>query len=171
MRTRLMALVLTTSAAATLAAQSGVTPKALGMIVYPAQKQAPEQQAKDESACVTWAESQTGIDLTQPGVDPNAAAQAAKDQASAATTGATVKGSAKGAAAGAAMGAITGDAGTGAALGAVAGAIGGRRAKKSAQHQAEAAGAQAAQQQNQAVVDQFKKAVGVCLQGRGYTVS
>jgi hypothetical protein len=32
-----------------------------------------------------------------------------------------------------------------------------------------AQGAQQAQAENQQIIDEFKKAAGVCLQGRGYT--
>jgi len=158
---------------ATSAAPAAPPPtlKSIGLIVYPAKKQTPEQQAKDESSCSQWAESQTGIKISGGQVDAQAAGEAAKAQAAEATTGAAVVGSAKGAAVGAAMGAITGDAGEGAAIGAVAGAVGGRRKKKQVEAQAGQQGAQQAQAQNKAAMDQFKKAAAACLTGRGYTVS
>lgn len=177
MRTTYTVLAALALSGTELAAQQQVstaappTPKQLGMVVYPAQKQSPEQQAADEAACMQWAQTQTGINLSGPGADPTAAGAAAKQQAAEATQGAAVVGAAKGAAAGVAIGAIAGDAGTGAAIGAVGGAIAGRRAKKQAEAQAQQAGAQQAQAQNKAMVDQVKKAVGACLQGRGYTVS
>ena len=146
------------------------TLQSIGMIIYPSKGQSPEQQSKDESACISWAESQTGLVLSGGKVDAAAAGQAAKQQTADATQGAAVVGAAKGAAVGVAIGAIAGDAGTGAAIGAVAGAVGGRRAKKQAEAQAEAKGTQQAQAQNQAAVDQFKKAAGACLDGRGYSV-
>jgi len=152
------------------AAAATPTLQSIGMIIYPAKGQSPEQQSKDQTACISWAESQTGLVLSGGKVDPAAAGQAAKQQTADATQGAAVVGAAKGAAVGVAIGAIAGDAGTGAAIGAVAGAAAGRRAKKQAEAQAEAKGAQQAQAQNQAAVDQFKKAAGVCLEGRGYTV-
>lgn len=147
------------------------TLKSIGLIIYPAKGQAPEQQAADEAACVTWAENQTGLVLSGGKVNVDSAAKAAQQKTAEATTGAAVVGSAKGAAAGAAIGAIAGDAGTGAAIGAVAGAVGGRRAKKQAEAQAAQKGAQQAQAQGQAATDEFKKAAAACLQGRGYTVS
>ena len=52
----------------------------------------------------------------------------------------------------------------------MAGGIGGRRAKKGAEAQAAQVGAVQAEAQSQAAVDEFKRAAGVCLQGRGYTV-
>jgi Glycine-zipper domain len=158
---------------ATQAAPAGPAPTLgqIGMIIYPSNGQTPEQQKADEAACTQWAESQTGLKLQAGSVDTEAAAQAAQQQAAEATQGAAVAGAARGAAGGAIIGAIAGDAGEGAAIGAVAGAVGGRRAKRRAEAQAAQAGAQQAQAQNQQAIDTFKKAAGVCLQGRGYAVS
>jgi len=142
----------------------------IGMIIYPAGGQTPEQQQADEAACTQWAESQTGLKLQAGGVDLDSAAQAARQQAAQATQGAAVAGAAKGAVAGVAIGAIAGDAGKGAAIGAVAGAMGGRRAKKQAEAQAAQQGAAQAQAQNQQAIDTFKRAAGACLEGRGYSV-
>lgn len=47
------------------------THKKLGVFVYPAKGQKPEQQQKDETECYTSCRSQTGIDPTGP---PTAAA-------------------------------------------------------------------------------------------------
>jgi len=147
----------------------------IGMVIYPAGGQSPEQQKADEAACTQWAEAQTGLKLQglklQVGeVNTDSAAQAAQQQASEATQGAAVRGAARGALAGAAVGAIAGDAGTGAAVGAAAGAMGGRRARKRAEAQAAQQGAEQAEAQNQQAVDTFKNAAAVCLEGRGYTV-
>jgi hypothetical protein len=142
----------------------------IGMIIYPAGGQTPEQQQADEAACTQWAEAQTGLTLQAGGVDTQAAAQAAQQQAAQATQGAAVVGAAKGAAVGVAIGAIAGDAGKGAAIGAVAGGVAGRRAKKQAEAQAAQQGAAQAQAQNQQAIDTFKKAAGACLEGRGYSV-
>ncbi len=161
-------------AGAQVATQGGgsstVTLAGIGMYIYAANDQTPEQQQADEAACTEWAEAQTGLTIQAGSVDTEAAAAAAEQQAADATQGAAVGGAARGAAAGVAIGAIAGDAGTGAAIGAVAGGIGGRRAKKSAEAQAGSAGAAQAEEQNQAALDSFKKAAGVCLEGRGYTV-
>lgn len=179
-----LSLTIMTVAVAALAAQtaSQVQPPAapppppptlaqLGLIVYPAKDQPKEQQAKDESACSDWATAQTGIRLTAGGaVNTDSAAAASKAQMADATQGAAVAGAAKGAVVGVAIGAIAGDAGTGAAIGAVAGGVAGRRAKKHAEAQAAQAGAKQATQANQAMIDQYKKAASVCLEGRGYTV-
>src|SRR5437763_15424071 len=93
--------------------------KSVGLYVFPAKNQTPEQQSKEEDECYKWAIQQSGIDpANPPKVDT---AQADKSR-----NGEVVKGGAKGAAAGAAIGAIAGDAGKGAAIGAVAGGVAGR---------------------------------------------
>jgi hypothetical protein len=172
----LAAIGLTAALAAAQVATTAQQPAAppsfsqLGIVVYPAQGQSPQQQAKDEAACWDFAEAQTGIQLNMgQQVNPNAAASQAGDQTAAATQGAAVRGAAKGAIVGTAIGAIAGDTGKGAAIGAVAGAAGGRRARKQAIRSAEQQGAEQAVASNQAMVDQFAKAGVVCLQGRGYT--
>ena len=142
----------------------------IGMIIYPAKEQTPDQQKADEAACTQWAEAQTGLKLQAGGVNVDSAAQAAQQQAAQATQGAAVAGAAKGAVAGVAIGAIAGDAGEGAAIGAIAGAARGRRAKKQVEAQAAQQGAAQAEAQNQAAIDTFKNAAGACLEGRGYTV-
>ena len=151
--------------------QSASPAAQLGMFPFPAKNQTKEQQATDEKACYDWAGQQTGIDA-MAAANPNteAAAAAAQKQMDSATTGATVKGAAAGAAGGAIVGAIAGDAGEGAAIGAVAGAFRGRRAKKQAEAQAAQQGAQAAKAHGNAQLDTFKKAMGSCLEGKGYTV-
>jgi hypothetical protein len=142
----------------------------IGMFVYPAKSQTPDQQKADEAECTKWAEGKTGLVLQAGKVDTAAAAEAARQQTAQATQGAAVGGAAKGAVAGAAIGAIAGDAGKGAAIGAVAGAAGGRRAKKQAEAQAAQKGADQAVAQNQQALDTFKKAAAACLEGKGYTV-
>jgi len=152
-------------------AQSGGPAAQLGMFPFPAKNQTKEQQATDEKACYDWAHQQTGIDAVAA-ANPNteAAAAAGKAKADSATQGAAVKGAAAGAAGGAVVGAIAGDAGEGAAIGAVAGAVKGRRAKKQVSKQAEQQAASAAKAQGNAQLDTFKKAMGSCLEGKGYTV-
>jgi hypothetical protein len=169
----LMVLGATSQVDAQVAAQGGnstVSLSGIGMVIYPAGGQTPEQQQADEAACTDWAEAQTGLSIQAGSVNTEAAAASAEQQAADATTGAAVGGAARGAVAGVAIGAIAGDAGTGAAIGAVAGGIRGRRAKKSVEAQAGYAGAEQAVEQNQAAIEQFKKAASVCLEGRGYTV-
>jgi hypothetical protein len=142
----------------------------LGLFVYPAKNQTKEQQAKDEQECYAWAGEQSKINPAAPKADSDSAAKAAKAKTDSATTGAAVRGAARGAVAGAAVGAIAGDAGTGAGVGAVAGAAGGRRAKKGAEKQAAQQAKQQTEAQSAQQVETFKKAMGACLEGRGYTV-
>lgn len=136
------------------------------LIVYPGQGQTPEQQARDQSECRSWAVQQTGIDPAYPPAPPQ-------------TTGTTqqggevIRGAARGAVLGVTIGAIAGDAGEGAAAGAAGGAlIGGfRRRDQRREDEQQQAQAQAQYQQQLAANTQtFNRAVAVCLQGRGYTV-
>jgi hypothetical protein len=150
-------------AAVSLLAQQAVPPSSqLGVFVYPAKGQSPDQQRADEADCYRWASSQTGIDPTAP------AAQVATQ--SQGMDGSAVKGAAGGAAVGTAVGAIAGDTGEGAAIGAVAGAVRGRRMAKKQHKQEEQQAQQQAQAQSQQAKTTFGKAYGACLEGKGYTV-
>ena len=137
--------------------------KKLDLYVFPAKDQSKEQQDKDENDCYKWAVEQSGVDPINP---PKVEAQ----QVEKGPDGSAVVGAAKGAAVGAAVGAICGDAGQGAAVGAVAGGLGGMRSKKVGDAKQQAAADQSAQQQQQALMDKFKKAYTACLEGKGYTV-
>ena len=169
-RNSLLSLTLLAVLGAGLAAQQAAPPtvQQVGLFVYPAKGQTKDQQTLDEKACTEWAVAQ-GADASKQ-ADVAASGQAAKGQAAEATTGAAVVGAAGGAAAGAAIGAIAGDAGTGAAIGAVAGTMRGRRAKKQAEAQAQKQGEAQAAAYNQQQIDAYKKALSVCLEGKGYTV-
>jgi OmpA family protein len=148
----------------------------LGVYVFPAENQTPEQQNGDESSCYSWAKDQTGIDPLAPPASSTPAAQTQQSAPNPAK-GSGVKGAAGGAAAGAAIGAIAGDAGEGAAIGATAGAIKGKRQGLKAKKQA-AAQQQQAQQQAQAEAqaqqderkNTYNKAFSACMEGKGYTV-
>ena len=167
-----------TSASTAAAAAPALTPnpewihQKLGVFVYPAKGQKPEQQQKDETECYTWARSQTGIDPTGPAT----AAAPTPEKVDNPANGARVAGAARGAAGGAVIGAIAGDAGKGAAIGATAGTMRGgaqkRKGKQAAAEQQKQAAAQAQQQAagtDKAKMDTFKKAYSACVQGRGYT--
>src|SRR5262245_8039143 len=80
----------------------------LGIVVFPAQGQTPEQQDKDEYECLKWGAEQAGVKPTDPAPDKKAAGDAAAAKVDSAAAGAAVKGAAKGAAVGAMMGAIWG---------------------------------------------------------------
>jgi hypothetical protein len=131
------------------------------LIIYPAKGQSEQQQKKDQGECQTWATKSTGI-------DPVALAQAPAPAPSGPAVGGgeRVAGAARGAVGGLAIGAIAGDAGQGAAIGAVAGTMaGGRQAR---QNQSEKQ--KQAQAQKQQKMNTWNRAVGACLEGRGYTV-
>ncbi len=132
----------------------------LGVVPYPAKGQSPAQQSKEEGECYAWAKTQTGI-------DPVAVASAPPPPSGpAAGGGERVRGAARGAVGGAAIGAIAGDTGQGAAIGAVAGTMkGGRNARQNKQAQA-----QQAQDAKAGTIQQFNKAFGACLEGKGYVV-
>jgi Glycine-zipper domain len=130
------------------------------MFIYPEKGQSAEQQASDKGQCQQWATDQTGFD---PLAGPSSVSAAPPTQ------GGAVRGAARGAAVGAAVGAIAGDAGKGAAAGAAAGGIGGGLRRRDAERQVD--------QQNQQQTDaadakraEFQRAMGACLEGRGYTV-
>lgn len=129
-------------------------------IFYPAKGQKKQQQEQDKFSCYQWAKEQTGFDPMQA---PTATAPPPEKK------GGAVKGAAGGALAGAAIGAIAGDAGKGAAIGAVSGGvIGGAR-----KHRSEKAHDEWSQQQA-AGYDQrrseYNRAMGACMEGKGYTV-
>ena len=134
----------------------------VGLIVYPAKSQTAEQQSTDEQQCYDWAKEQTGIDLAAPPPPP---AEPKETQG-----GQRARSAARGAAAGAVIGEVAdNDADEGAKVGAAAGVVAGgrksREAKRAAEEQAKTE-TQATQAQRQ---ETFKKAMGTCLQGRGYT--
>jgi hypothetical protein len=151
-----------------LAAATTQAKQTMGLIVYPAGGQAPEQQARDEQACYTWAQQQVGPATSAPSVD--SAAQTGKAKADSAAKGAGIKGAAGGAAGGALIGAIAADAGKGAGVGAVSGGLRGLRARKQAEQQAEQQARAQAQAQGSQQASMLRKAMVACLEGRGYTV-
>lgn len=177
--------VLAQQPAAPPAASASTPPSlssSLGVYVFPAKSQQPNQQAADEATCFGWAKTQTGFDPLLP--PPQATAQTPPVQASTdAASGARAKGALGGAAAGAAIGAIAGDAGKGAAIGATAGTLKGGRERRQAareaqtqQQQAQAAVAQQAAAREQAqkqFVERkagYNKAFAACLEAKGYSV-
>ena len=130
------------------------------LIVYPAKGQSAEQQRKDQGECQVWATQNTGI-------DPASLAATPSSSGSSSGGGERVSGAARGAVGGLAIGAIAGDAGEGAAIGAILGTMsGGRRARQN-----QSAQQQQAQNQKQQQLDTWNRAVGACLEARGYTVN
>ena len=138
---------------------------------YPQQGQTAQQQDRDRYDCHLWAVGQSGFDPSAPGVPPH-------DRVRVVSAGPPPgAGTAVGAIAGAIFGAaVSGprNAGVGALVGAVAGgAIG----NASEQAQAQANAQQAVNVQDaraNAIMEQkatnYRRAIGACLEGRGYTV-
>jgi len=136
-------------------------------IIYPNKGQSAEQQEKDKFECYTWAKGQTGFDPMQV---PTATAPPPGQEA---PKGGAVKGAAGGALAGVAIGAIAGDAGKGAAIGAASGALFGGMRRHDQQRQQQQAEQQWAEQETANYANQrnnYNRAYGACLEGRGYTV-
>ena len=130
-------------------------------IIYPATGQSAQQQQTDEGQCHVWAKNQTGVDPAAM-----AAAPAPPPPSNTVGGGERVRGAARGAVGGAAIGAIAGDTGKGAAAGAVVGtARGGREARQKQGAQQQSVDNQRAQQ-----LDTYNRAIGACLEARGYTV-
>ena len=137
-------------------------------IVYPAKGQSNEQMEKDKFECYNWAKQQTGFDPMQV---PTATSAPPPQQSEGPGV---VGGAGRGALGGLAIGAIAGDAGEGAAIGAIAGGLfGGMRSNSSSrqnqQQQQQWANQQSANYANQR--NNYNRAYGACLQGRGYTVN
>lgn len=129
-------------------------------VAYPAKGQSAQKQQQDQSACASWAKSQTGVDPAAVAATPP------PPSGPAVGGGERVGGAARGAAGGAVIGAIGGDAGKGAAVGAVAGTMaGGMRAR---QNQRNAQANAEAQKQN--AMGAFNQAYSACMSGRGYTM-
>ena len=130
-------------------------------IIYPAKGQSAQQQQTDEGECHVWAKNQTGVDPAAM-----AAAPAPPPPSNTVGGGERVRGAARGAVGGAAIGAIAGDTGKGAAAGAVVGTVrGGREARQKQGAQQQSVDNQRAQQ-----LDTYNRAIGACLEARGYTV-
>jgi hypothetical protein len=141
--------------------------KSLGVYVFPAKEQKPEQQAADEQACYSWGVQQSGVDPLN--MTPTAPAPVDKGP-----DGSVVAGAAVGAMGGAIVGGIVhpgyhggGAAATGAVIGAMGGAM--HKAKKDAAKEQQAK--QTAAATDKAKIDSFKKAYTTCLQGKGYSVN
>lgn len=146
-------------------------------VIYPAKGQSAKQQDQDQYECHAWARGRSGYDPTQ--ATPAALAPStAQAQGSGAAPGAPVSGMAAGAMGGAAVAELTNhNAGHGAAAGALGGAVIQRvkqnQAAQQQQAKQQAAQQQAMQQQGAARSQQratYERAMGACMEGRGYTV-
>jgi len=146
-------------------------------VIYPAKGQTPKQQDQDRYECHGWARGQSGFDPTQT-MPAAAPAQTAATATTASSGGAPVGAMAAGAMGGAAIAELSHhDAGRGAAAGALGGAVFQRvkqqQAAQQQQAKQQAAQQQASQQQASARSQQratYERAMGACMEGRGYTV-
>lgn len=136
--------------------------------IYPAKGQSLEQQQKDVIDCQQSAMEKTGHDPNKKPIPPV--------QMKTSVGGQAVKGAAGGGLVGAGIGAIAGNVGAGVAIGAGAGAavLGVKESKTQEQRDAEYK--QYLEKYNTDVetynteVETYNKALGACLEGRGYTV-
>jgi hypothetical protein len=134
---------------------------------YPTRGQSPEQQDRDHYDCSIWATQQTGFDPSAPGVPP-------QHQVHIVTGPPPGSGTAAGAITGAILGAaIAGPwrAPGGALAGAVVGGAIGTAAESSArQSQTVTVTDQRAAAQIQQRATNYRRALGACLDARGYSV-
>lgn len=134
--------------------------------IYPQQGQDAQQIQKDKFECYGWATEQSGFDPMQRPT----ASSAPPQQTQGPSTGRSVV---RGAAIGGLGGSIGGEFGKGAAAGAAVGLLGGGIRNKShqtsqQQQQKEWAQQQAAEYNRNR--DNYNRAFGACMEGRGYTV-
>ncbi|BHH84767.1 hypothetical protein [Desulforhopalus sp. 52FAK] len=133
-----------------------------GAMVYPAKDQDQVQQNKDEGECHQWAVQNSGVDPAE------LAAQASSGEVYQRHHTA-LGGAARGGLLGLAVGAVAGDAGKGAAIGAVVAGVGsGLRGRRDLEMQHQVTANAHAEQQG--LLQDYDKAYGACLSGRGYTV-
>ena len=139
------------------------------VFVYPAHGQSPDQTERDRYECHNWAVQQTGV-------DPSRADASAYERVIVQPSTPPGANTAGGAIAGAIIGSIIAgprNAGAGLVLGGVTGAVVGSAADANAQQQAR----QTQQQINESATegraraDAYRRAIGACLTGRGYTVT
>ncbi len=139
------------------------------VFVYPSNGQSAEQTDRDRYECHVWAVQQTGVDPSRADANPyeRVVVQPANPPGSATAAGAI---------GGAILGALIAgprDAGAGLVLGGVTGAVVGSTVDASAQEQAHMTQQQLNQRAavGRAHADSYRRALGACLQGRGYTVT
>ncbi len=139
------------------------------VFVYPNNGQSAQQTDRDRYECHLWAVQQTGVDPSRADASPyeRVVVQPANPPGT---------GTAVGAIGGALLGALIAgprDAGAGLLIGGATGAIVGSASDANAQHDARVTQAEYNQSaaQGRARADSYRRALGACLQGRGYTVS
>ena len=135
----------------------------VGLFVYPKNNQSQEQIEQDDYQCYSWAKGQTGFDPINTTTPQTVEAERPG------ADGSAMRGALRGAARGAIIGEIADDdASKGAEVGAALGAMRGRsHARHSAQQQAANQNSQNQAQYEQRK-DDFKRAMSLCLDARGY---
>ena len=139
---------------------------------YPNHGQGPGQQDRDRFECYLWARQQTGFDPSTPRLAPHQRLKVvAQPPAGQDTVAGTLTGAALGAVIGSphntAEGAIIG-AMAGATIGAISDSVRQQRAEEiQAQYDSQAASRYAEQDRQSR---RYRRAMGACLEGRGYTV-
>jgi uncharacterized protein YcfJ len=139
------------------------------VFVYPANGQSAEQTERDRYECHVWAVQQTGV-------DPSRADASAYERVVVQPANPPGSGTVAGVIGGAIIGSIIGgprNAGAGALIGGATGAIIGSASDANAQAQAHMTQQQINQSaaEGRARADSYRRAIGACLQGRGYTVT
>jgi hypothetical protein len=139
------------------------------VFIYPNNGQSPEQTDRDRYECHVWAVQQTGVDPSRADANPYERVVVQPATPPGANTAA-------GAIGGAILGALIAgprNAGAGLVLGGVTGAVVGSSVDANNQQQARMTQAQlnASASEGRARADSYRRALGACLQGRGYTVS
>jgi hypothetical protein len=141
---------------------------------YPQNNQTPDQQERDRYECNSWAVKQSGFDPSGPNVPPH-------DRYRVVAAGpAPGSGTAVGAITGAILGAVIAgprNAGAGLLVGGVAGGVVGTAAEEQQRAEADAQAQQIVDSrsaQQMAVIDarasNYRRALGACFEGRGYSV-
>jgi len=145
------------------------TPPPQKIFVYPSKGQSPEQTDRDRYECHEWAVQQTGVDPSRPDANPYERVVVEPSTPPGTNTAA-------GAIGGAILGALIAGpraAGAGLVLGGATGAIVGSTADASVQEQAHMTQQQVHESAaaGRARADLYRRALGACLVGRGYTIS
>jgi hypothetical protein len=132
---------------------------------YPERRQDEARQDRDRYECYRWAVRESGVD---PGMTPVRSAPVPPPRAAVRDGAEVVAGAATGAIVGAAVSSPH-HAGEGAVIGAIFGSLLGAAAQESRVQAAEYAYARR-QSYAQVPLDNFRRAMGACMSGRGYRV-
>jgi hypothetical protein len=148
---------------------SAAPPPVTEVYAYPLKGQSAQQQDRDHYECSTWATQQTGFDPSAPGVPPHQRVQVVSTGPPPGTN--TAIGAVTGALIGAAIGQPWNAAPAALAGAVVGGAIGSTADAANAQaaHTVVVTDQRAAAAQEQRATN-YRRAIGACLDARGYSV-